>query len=624
MSRLLEQIVKENDIKNIAPEDYRELAKEIRIKLVRSISRTGGHLASNLGAVELTMALHLYLDFPKDKLVWDVGHQAYVHKILTGRGDLFGTLRCMGGLSGFPKVKENPSDTFDTGHSSTSISVALGLAKARDLKGTDEKVFAVIGDGALSGGMAFEAMNNAAALHSNMVIVLNDNKMSIAPNVGGMSNYLGKIRANQKYRDLKASVEKTLDKIPNLGQPLANRIKRAKDSVKRLFIPGMFFEDMGLIYIGPVDGHNIGEMVTAFQTATSVADQPVLVHVLTKKGKGYKPAEKKPSVFHGVGQFDVKTGKTAEEESLTYTKIFEQWMLAVGKEREDVISVCAAMPDGTGVRAFSKEYPERFFDVGIAEEHAVTFAAGLAAGGLRPVVSLYSTFLQRAYDQLLHDVCINSMPVIFTVDRSGIVGRDGETHQGIFDISYLSTMPNMTILSPMDGEELVSALNFALNEMNTPVAVRYPRGGAYLPEREERTPWEYGKAEVLEKGREVLILAVGNMAEKALAAAALLKEKRIHPTVVNMRFVKPFDEDLVVALAKKHRLLVTMEDNVYSGGFSERIQAFLQARRITRVRCIPVCLPDAFIEHGSPEELYEKYGMDAASVAEKISEGMAR
>lgn len=626
MGKLLNQIVKENDIKNISPEDYRKLAKEIRIKLVQSISHTGGHLASNLGAVELTMALHLYLDFPKDKLVWDVGHQSYVHKLLTGRGDVFSTLRCMGGLSGFPKVKENPSDTFDTGHSSTSVSVAMGLAKARDLNGTDEKVFAVIGDGALTGGMAFEALNNAQTLRTNMVIVLNDNEMSIAPNVGGMSNYLGKIRVNQKYRNLKTTVERTLDKIPNLGQPLAGKIKRAKDSIKHLFIPGMLFEDMGLIYIGPVDGHNIGEMLTAFQTAASVPDQPVLVHVLTKKGKGYKPAEENPSAFHGVGKFDIQTGEIEEGAAVTYTKIFEQWMLAAGREREDIVSVCAAMPDGTGVRAFSKEFPERFFDVGIAEEHAVTFAAGLAAGGMRPVVSLYSTFLQRAYDQLVHDVCINNMPVILAVDRSGIVGRDGETHQGIFDISYLGTMPNMTILSPMDGEELVSALDFALTEMETPVAVRYPRGEALLPGKKgvtDREEWEYGRAEVLQKGKDVLILAVGNMVEKALEAAGYLKEKAIHPTIVNMRFVKPFDTELVLALAKKHRLVVTMEDNVYSGGFSEKIQAFLQAQRMNRVKCLAVCLPDAFIEHGAPEELYEKYGMDAESVAGKIREVMA-
>lgn len=618
MGTLLSQIVKENDIKNIKPEDYRKLAKEIRVKLVRSVSQTGGHLASNLGAVELTMALHLCLSFPEDKLVWDVGHQSYVHKILTGRADAFGTLRQMGGLSGFPKVKENPSDTFDTGHSSTSISVAQGFAKARDLQGTDEKVVAVIGDGALSGGMAFEALNNAAALKTNMVVVLNDNKMSIAPNVGGMSNYLGKIRANQKYRNLKANIESTLDRLPNVGQPIAKRIKRAKDSLKHLFIPGMLFEDMGLIYIGPVDGHNVQEMVTAFETAFSIVDQPVIVHVLTQKGKGYKPAEKNPSAFHGVGPYDVKSGEIYSKDEICYTKIFEQWMLQKGEEREDVVSVCAAMPDGTGVSAFAKRYPERAFDVGIAEEHAVTFAAGLAAGGLRPVVSLYSTFLQRAYDQMVHDVCLNQLPVIFAIDRSGIVGSDGETHQGIFDISYLTSIPNMTVISPMDGEELVQALNCAL-QINGPVSVRYPRGQAFSWNKKERMPFQYGKAEVLTEGKDILILAVGNMVEKALETSVLLESKNLHPTIVNMRFVKPFDEDLVRQLAVRHRYIVTMEDNVRSGGFGEKIEAFLLQERIYH-RCLTVCLPDKYIEHGLPEEIYEQYGMDAQTVAEKISE----
>lgn len=618
METLLSQIVKENDIKNIRQEDYKKLAKEIRVKLVRSISCTGGHLASNLGAVELTMALHLCMNFPEDKLVWDVGHQSYVHKLLTGRADVFNSLRQMGGISGFPKIKENPCDTFDTGHSSTSISVAQGLAKARDIKGTDEKVVAVIGDGALSGGMAFEALNNAAALKTNMVVVLNDNKMSIAPNVGGMSNYLGKIRANEKYRDLKVNVENALDRIPNLGQPIAKKIKQAKDSLKRLFIPGMLFEDMGLIYIGPVNGHNIQEMKTAFQTAFSIKNQPVLVHVLTKKGKGYKPAEQNPAAFHGVSSFDVRTGEIDSSETLTYTKIFEQWLLAKGEEKENLVSVCAAMPDGTGVKAFAETYPERAFDVGIAEEHAVTFAAGLAAGGMRPVVSLYSTFLQRAYDQMIHDVCLNSLPVLFTVDRSGIVGNDGETHQGIFDISYLTSMPNMTVISPMDGAEFVEALDFSL-QVDGPVAVRYPRGQAFVFEGEERKPIEYGKAELLTEGKDVLILAVGNMVEKALAATALLEKNHIHATVVNMRFVKPFDEELVRDLASKHHCVVIMEDNVKSGGFSEKIEAFLLRERMYR-KCLSICFPDQFIEHGTPEEIYEKYGMDAVSVAEKVSE----
>lgn len=620
MGKLLNQIVKENDIKSIPKEDYKELAKEIRIKLVQSISRTGGHLASNLGAVELTMALHLILNFPEDKLVWDVGHQSYVHKILTGRADLFGTLRQMDGLSGFPKVKENVCDTFDTGHSSTSISVALGLAKARDLRGTDEKIFAVIGDGALSGGMAYEALNNAASLHSNMVVVLNDNKMSIAPNVGGMSNYLGKIRANRKYRNLKANVESALDKIPNLGQPLAKHIKKAKNSIKQLFIPGMLFEDMGLIYIGPVDGHNTQELLTAFETAVSVVDQPVLVHVLTKKGKGYKPAEKEPSLFHGVGPFDIHSGVPETGDGKSYTDVFGQWMVQKGGEMPELVSVCAAMPDGTGVVEFADKYPERFFDVGIAEEHAVTFAAGLAAGGMRPVVSVYSTFLQRGYDQILHDVCMNRLPVVFAVDRSGIVGRDGETHQGIFDLSYFGTMPNMTVLSPMDEEDFILALDYAVSRQEGPVAVRYPRGNVFSSkvDRSSEEGYHTGKAEVLQKGSQVVILAVGNMVEKALGAAHILAEQEIEPTVVNMRFVKPFDKKLVRRLAGENQLIVTMEDNVYSGGFSAVLQAFLQENSLGTVDCFPICLPDAFISHGAPEELYEKYKMDAASVAERI------
>lgn len=622
MKDLLKQIVKENDIKNIAEEDYRELAKEIRIKLVRSISKTGGHLASNLGVVELTMALHLVLDFPKDKLIWDVGHQSYVHKILTGRTDWFDTLRQMDGLSGFPKVRENPADGFDTGHSSTSISAALGLAKARDLRGTDEKVFAVIGDGALTGGLAFEALNNAAALHSNMVIVLNDNKMSIAPNVGGMSNYLAKIRANRKYRDLKANIETTLDKIPNLGQPITKRIRRAKNSLKQLFIPGMFFEDMGLIYIGPVDGHNIHEMKTAFETAASVADQPVLVHVLTKKGKGYKPAVENPSMFHGVGPFDIRSGEPEKSDEASYTDVFGAWICDRAGYTPELVSVCAAMPDGTGLNPFAKKYPDRFFDVGIAEEHAVTFAAGLAAGDMRPVVSIYSTFLQRAYDQIIHDVCLNHQPVVFAVDRSGIVGRDGETHQGIYDLSYLGSMPHMIIVSPMDARDLLMALDYALQHEMGPVAVRYPRGTAF--DYEERTgeaePYRTGKAEVLVNGADVAVLAVGDMVEKALELQEILVRDGVHPTIVNMRFVKPFDEDLVWKLADRHRLIVTMEDNVYSGGFSERIQAFLQEKRMIRTRCMPVCFPDTFVEQGAPEELYEKYHMDALSVAKRIRE----
>ncbi|MEE3468665.1 MAG: 1-deoxy-D-xylulose-5-phosphate synthase, partial [Eubacterium sp.] len=535
MKHLLDEIRRANDIHHIDPSDYRLLAKEIRRRLVTTVSKTGGHLSASLGVVELTIALHLVMDFPQDKLVWDVGHQSYVHKILTGRDADMPTLRQYGGLSGFPDVRESETDAFSVGHSSTSISAALGLAKARDLRGTDEKIVAVIGDGALSGGMAYEAMNNAVEAKTSLTIVLNDNKMSIAPNVGGMSNYLGQIRADRRYLDLKMRVEEALDRIPTVGVPLAKQIRKTKDSLKHLLLPGMLFEDMGLTYIGPIDGHDIEKMREAFETASSMKNETVLVHVVTKKGLGYKPAEEKPDLFHGIGAFDIETGEPlegGEETPATYTDVFSAWLVDRGEDCDDLVSVCAAMPDGTGVMAFAEEYPERAFDVGIAEEHAVTFAAGMAAGGLRPVVSIYSTFLQRAYDQILHDVCNASYPVIFAIDRSGVVGRDGRTHQGIFDLSYLLPMPGMTILSPMDGDELIRALDFAYEYTEGPVAVRYPRGEAFWyeepteaesqdrrmgtpfepdVEKKERPEFAIGKAEVLTEGREVVLFAVGDM-----------------------------------------------------------------------------------------------------------------
>ncbi|MCR4605294.1 MAG: 1-deoxy-D-xylulose-5-phosphate synthase [Eubacterium sp.] len=625
MERLLDKIDKPNDIKNIPPSEYRALAKEIRRKLVRTVSETGGHLASNLGVVELTMALHLCLTFPEDKLVWDVGHQSYVHKILTGRADTMWTLRQMGGLCGFPSIAEDASDTFGTGHSSTSISVALGLAKARDLKGTDEKVFAVIGDGALSGGMAYEAMNNAAALGTSMVIVLNDNKMSIAQNVGGMSNYLGKIRANTKYRDLKLSVEDALDKVPVLGTPIAGQIRKTKDSLKRLLISGMLFEDMGLTYIGPIDGHNINDMVSAFETASSMENETVLVHVVTQKGKGYKPAMENPELFHGIDKFDIKTGipqGSETDHTDTYTDVFGKWLVKAGEKYPEVVSVCAAMPDGTGVMDFIEKYPDRAFDVGIAEEHAVTFAAGMSAGGIRPVVSIYSTFLQRAYDQMIHDVCLDLRPVIFAIDRSGITGRDGRTHQGLYDISYLNSMPGMTVMAPMDGEELEDMLDFAVENVEGPVAVRYPRGEAINFDR-DRAPIEFGRAEVMRDGKEVVIFAVGDMVETAIRAAAELDKKMIRSAVINMRFIKPFDKELVKEQASSRRVVVTMEDGTISGGFGESVGAFLSGEGIRVKRFVNISVPDCFVEHGSKDELFEKYGLNVESVVARISEAYA-
>lgn len=615
MGELLDKIEKPNDIKEMEKDELRPLAKEIRQFLVHKISHTGGHLASNLGVVELTMALHLCCNLPEDKIVWDVGHQSYTHKILTGRKDGFEHLRQFGGMSGFPKQSESDCDAFDTGHSSTSISVALGLAKARDLKKQDHKIFAVIGDGALSGGMAYEAMNNAARLKSNLVIVLNDNQMSISKNVGGMSSYLGKIRTNGNYTELKEEVENALSKLPHLGDKLTCRIRGIKDLIKRIFIPGMLFEDMGLTYIGPIDGHNIHQMVTAFQSASKMKEA-VIVHVCTHKGKGYRPAEKNPSYFHGVSPFNIKDGSSRHngETAKTYTDIFSDTILEAAKEREDIVAVSAAMPSGTGLTAMASKYPKRFFDVGIAEEHAVTFAAGMAAGGLKPVVAIYSTFLQRAYDQILHDVCIGKLPVVFAVDRAGLVGSDGETHQGIFDIAYLRSMPNMTVMAPKNAWELRQMMLFAL-EQNTPTAIRYSRGAAWEGLQDHQQEITMGKAEWICEGQEIALLAVGNMVETAMWVREHLKAEGQKVSVVNMRFVKPIDEEVLQKIKERHSKVVTLEEGVFNGGFGEAVSAWYEG---TPMRVLNIALPDQFIEHGSVTELKKKYGLDPESITQKI------
>lgn len=615
MGELLDKIEKPNDIKEMEKDELRPLAKEIRQFLVHKISHTGGHLASNLGVVELTMALHLCCNLPEDKIVWDVGHQSYTHKILTGRKDGFEHLRQFGGMSGFPKQSESDCDAFDTGHSSTSISVALGLAKARDLKKQDHKIFAVIGDGALSGGMAYEAMNNAARLKSNLVIVLNDNQMSISKNVGGMSSYLGKIRTNGNYTELKEEVENALSKLPHLGDKLTSRIRGIKDLIKRIFIPGMLFEDMGLTYIGPIDGHNIHQMVTAFQSASKMKEA-VIVHVCTHKGKGYRPAEKNPSYFHGVSPFNIKDGSSRHngETAKTYTDIFSDTILEAAKEREDIVAVSAAMPSGTGLTAMASKYPKRFFDVGIAEEHAVTFAAGMAAGGLKPVVAIYSTFLQRAYDQILHDVCIGKLPVVFAVDRAGLVGSDGETHQGIFDIAYLRSMPNMTVMAPKNAWELRQMMLFAL-EQNTPTAIRYSRGAAWEGLQDHQQEITMGKAEWICEGQEIALLAAGNMVETAMWVREHLKAEGQKVSVVNMRFVKPIDEEVLQKIKERHSKVVTLEEGVFNGGFGEAVSAWYEG---TPMRVLNIALPDQFIEHGSVTELKKKYGLDPESITQKI------
>lgn len=617
---LLSEIEKENDIKKIPKEKYGQLAKEIREFLINSISETGGHLGSNLGAVELTMALHLALNLPEDKIVWDVGHQSYTHKLLTGRREGFEHLRQYGGMSGFPKRKESPCDSFDTGHSSTSISAGLGLVKARDLAGEKHTVVSVIGDGSLTGGMAYEAMNNAARMDTNFIIVLNDNNMSISENVGGVSSYLNSIRTTESYQDLKDSIYYNLIKTKK-GENVAEAIRSVKSSIKHLVIPGMFFEDMGLTYLGPVDGHDIGAMTKVLAEAKRMK-RGVVVHVLTQKGKGYGPAEKHPARFHGAEPFDVKTGLPKKiREKANYTDVFSTVMCKLGSEDEKIVAITAAMPDGTGLKRFHNMYPKRFFDVGIAEEHAVTFAAGMAAGGFKPVVAIYSSFLQRAYDQMIHDVCIQNMPVVFAVDRAGLVGSDGETHQGIFDLSYLSSIPNMTVMAPKNKWELSDMMKYATN-FGAPIAVRYPRGQAYDGLEEFRAPIELGKAEMLynDKDAKICLVAVGSMVETAKEVRENLMADGIACSVCNARFVKPIDEKTMLEIADNHSIIVTMEENVAYGGFGEKVREVLDNDKDKRekVTLVSVALPDTYVEHGNVAKLKSILGIDAISIVNRI------
>lgn len=620
MSEYLDRINEANDIKKIEPEAYDALASEIRSFIIESVSEHGGHLASNLGVVELTMALHLCMDFPNDKLIWDVGHQAYTHKLLTGRKEDFSGLRTFGGMSGFPKHKESPCDAFDTGHSSTSISAALGYARARDLKGEDRTVVAVIGDGSLTGGMAYEALNNVSHLKSNMIIVLNDNKMSISENVGGLSKHLTALRTRESYMDFKMDVEKKLKQIPHVGDSVARSVKKSKDSIRQLFVKGGFFEDFGIKYIGPIDGHDIKEMVRVLN-ALKRLNEPVVMHVVTQKGRGYMPAEKNPSAFHGVGSFDIATGESLASKSLTYTSVFSKTICRLGKAHPDVVTICAAMPDSTGLTAFKKHFPGRFFDVGIAEQHAVTFAAGLAAGGMHPFVAVYSSFLQRAYDQIIHDVCIQNLSVVFCVDRAGLVGADGETHQGIFDLSYLSMIPNMTVCAPKNKYELYDMLYFAY-QYHGPIAIRYPRGSAYEGFKNMRPPIEYGKSERMFEGEKIALVAVGSMVQTAVQVREKLLDKGINATVVNARFVCPLDTECLDRLSRDHQWIVTMEENVLKGGFGEACGDYLLAKH-EDVRLIHVGVPDVYVEHGGVDQLKKTLHMDADSIVERICSAMS-
>lgn len=615
---MLEKIQKPNDIKKIPADQLPALAEEIRKFIIESLSKTGGHLASNLGVVELTIAMHRVFDLPKDKLIWDVGHQSYTHKILTGRKDGFETLRREGGISGFPKRSESDCDVFDTGHSSTSISAGVGYVRARELKKENYSVVSIIGDGALTGGMAYEALNNAASLKSNFIIVLNDNEMSITENVGGMSSYLSGLRTASAYTGFKMDVTKALNRIPGIGPGMVDAMRKTKSSIKQIIIPGMLFEDMGLTYLGPVDGHNIPQLIKTFQEAKRF-EGSILVHVLTQKGRGYEPAMRHPARFHGAGPFDVKTGLPVGKSNPTYTDVFSTVMRKMGDRRKDVAAVTAAMMTGVGLKRFSNMFPDRCFDVGIAEEHAVTFAAALSLGGITPVVAIYSSFLQRAYDQIMHDVCMQNLHVVFAIDRAGLVGYDGETHHGIFDLSYLGSMPNMTILAPKNLWELSDMIKFAV-DYDGPIAVRYPRGEAYTGLKEFRAPICLGKSEVIHEGSRVALLAVGSMVKMAEEVQKQLKERMdMDAALVNARFVKPIDEELLRSFADTYELVVTLEENVKDGGFGERVLAFAEEEDLPFGVEI-IALPDRFIPHGSVSYQMKQVGFTPEDICGRIEE----
>lgn len=617
METMLDNYSSIKDLKKYTTEELKFLAEDIRSFLIDNVSTTGGHLASNLGVVELTLSLFEVFNFDKDKIVWDVGHQAYVHKILTGRKQEFTTLRTFGGMSGFPKRCESKYDAFETGHSSTSISAALGMARARDVVKQDHNVIAVIGDGALTGGMAFEALNDVGFKKTKMIIVLNDNAMSIAENVGSLSSYLSKIRVKPEYNRLKKQVSTSIKHIPGIGNPLKDLISDFKNGIKQAVVPSMLFEDMGLQYFGPIDGHNMEELVHVLGNAKEI-DGPVLIHVVTKKGKGYKFAEKNPGKFHSVGPFDTEIGKVGKGSGISYSKAFGEEMVELGKNHKEVVAITAAMPDGTGLNSFASQFPDRFFDVGIAEQHAVTLSAGMASAGLKPVFAVYSTFLQRAYDQVLHDVCIQNLPVVFAIDRAGIVGKDGETHQGVFDLSFLSHIPNMNIMSPKCIEELRKMLAWAVVQ-NKPIAIRYPRGGddSIVSSLKPMEEFEFGKWEILKEESSVAIIASGKMVSTAIKVEEAMREGEKFATIVNACFIKPIDMDLIDNLVKNHKYIITLEDNVIHGGLGSAVLQYVNKKQYTN-KVLNLGFEDEFIPHGDPEILYKTYGMDKDGVLNKI------
>lgn len=614
---VLDKIQRPNDVKELKEQELPILADEIRQFIIDKVSDNGGHLASNLGVVELTIALHRCLNFPQDKLIWDVGHQSYTHKILTGRKNGFDSLRKYHGMSGFPKRDESNCDAFDTGHSSTSLSAGLGMVCARELKKEKYKVVSVIGDGSLTGGLAFEALNNAASLKSNYIMILNDNHMSISENVGGLSHYLAGVRTAKGYTNFKKNVKASLSKMNAIGEELERNIRRAKSMLKQVFIPGMFFEDMGITYLGPIDGHNIEALTEVIEDAKQV-EGAVLIHVITEKGKGYEPAQLHPESYHGVGPFIKKNGMAKKpKEEATYTDIFAKTICELAQTHEKLVTITAAMMDGCGLKGFAKRFPDRFFDVGIAEEHAVTFACGLAAGGFHPFFAVYSSFLQRGYDQILHDMCMQNLPVTLMLDRAGLVGNDGETHQGVFDLSYLTMIPNMTVFAPKNRYEFQDAIAFAA-DFEAPMAIRYPKTDAVRVLKEYREPIKLGKSEWIRRGSRVALLAIGTMVETAMEVEELLAKDGIDATVVNLRFAKPLDYEMLDEVLDYHSLIVTMEENVLSGGVGEHICRYVELHS-TGVRVIACGIPDKFIHQGSIKELLEETGLDAQNIYQKIS-----
>ncbi len=617
MQKILDRIDNPKDTKRLTEKEKIQLAEEIREEMVETVSKTGGHLASNLGVVELTIALHSVFDLPEDKIVWDVGHQTYVHKMLTGRREKMNTLRSLNGIAGFPKTKESIYDDFNTGHSSTSISAALGMARARDLNNKDNHVIAVIGDGALTGGMALEALDDAGSSKTRLIVILNDNEMSISKNVGGISRFLTRIRTKKFYKKSNNCIRKLLEKIPKFGPFVIHIARRIKYSIKQLMIPNMFFEDLGFKYLGPVDGHDI-ERVEWILNLAKKEKEPVVVHIITKKGKGYKPAEENPDSFHAIGSFNKETGKLIKTKEKDYSQVFGDKLVELAEKNEKIVAITAAMADGTGLKEFKKKYPKRFFDVGIAEQHAVCMAAGMAKEGFIPVVPIYSSFYQRAFDQVIHDVCMQNLPVVMCVDRAGLVGQDGETHQGMFDLSFFNLIPNITIMAPKDFKELEKMLEFAVS-LKAPVVIRYPRGTESKKiEFGKQGKIELGKSEILTQGEDITIVAIGKMVAKAFEVKEELEKEGKTAEVINARFLKPFDEQTVINSMKKTKNIITLEDNTIIGGLASKVEELISKNKEDNIQFKAFGLPDTFIEHGKVEELEEMYKLDAKSIAKEI------